>query len=54
MAQHLHMPTRTFWHDLRDMGIPFLLFIDTYYRTEWLYMHTQWGATLLEPIFGGH
>lgn len=45
---------RTFWHDLRDMGFPFILFIDMYYRTEWLYLHTDWGRELLHMFFGGH
>ena len=51
---HIHMPRRTFWHDLRNMGIPFLLFIDSYYRFEWFYLHTTWGHSLLAPFFGGH
>lgn len=31
----------------------FLLYIDTYYRTEWFYLHTSWGHALLAPFFGG-
>lgn len=44
--------TRTFLHDLRDLILPFVLFIDCYYRTEWFYLHTDWGHALLSGIFG--
>lgn len=44
--------TRTFLHDLRDIALPFALFIDIYYRTEWFYLHTTWGHVALSGIFG--
>lgn len=33
--------------------LPLFLFIDLYYRTEFLYLHTAWGSTLLASVFGG-
>lgn len=50
----MYLHRRTVWHDLRDLAIPLILFIDMYYRTEWFYLHTNWGHALLAPFFPSH
>ncbi len=52
----LHYIRATLAHSrpLTELVLPLALFIDTYYRTEWFYLHTSWGHELLGVFFGGH
>ena len=38
---------------LHELILPVVLMVDIYYRTEWFYLHTGWGHSLLAAIFGG-
>ncbi len=46
-SQFMHM------RPLTELVLPMFLFIDTYYRLEWLDLHTSWGHALLGTFFGG-
>lgn len=44
---------RHYGHLLKELLLPIVLMVDTYYRVEWFELHTTWGHTLLVAMFGG-